>query len=122
LELITQSAISFVLRDALSASSAYATLSMGLLSFVATLVGAQPADNRGIHMHRVIPFAEYKDAGSRRFMLIFSLDIDGQKIANPDACLKIFILFLMIFRKVFQEEAGQMVKAIVRIRFFHLAL
>jgi hypothetical protein len=48
-----------------------------------------------MHRHRVKPFTEYKDAGSRRFMLIFSLFRDAQKIANPNACLKIFILFLM---------------------------
>jgi hypothetical protein len=71
-------------------------MSIGLLSgLVATLEGAQPAVRKPMQRQRERPVTECLDARYRRFMCICPVDDDFEKIANPVACLKIFILFLM---------------------------
>ncbi|MEJ2328417.1 MAG: hypothetical protein P8Z33_00980 [Gammaproteobacteria bacterium] len=63
LVLTTQSAISLVLRDALSASTECPALSIGLLSvFVATLGGTQPAIS-AMHEHSARIVTEFVDGG-----------------------------------------------------------
>jgi hypothetical protein len=95
--LTTQSAVSFVLRDALSAFSEFVTLNIGLLSgFVATLGGTQPADKRARERHRAMLLTVSERAGSRSFIVISSMEGDFRNPSKSKRLFKVNYPFLIV--------------------------